>query len=402
MRYIDSGYRDAANALGTWFRDELDTNVKEFRCQTGFFGADALGLLVPMLDHLREANGLTRFVIGSNEPGTPAGDVRQLVRMLGLPRSNGAVGVVSYDAGYFHPKTYHLRRADGSQAAYVGSANFGTPGVGGKHVEAGLILDSRSGDSVPVLDQIGQAVDAWFTDGRPGFESVLDPAAVERLLAAHVLLANRPARQSSGRRTAAAQSGSARHRNSRLITIPRLPSPPRPASVPVATPVSPPLPPRAATMAALRWCKQLPSSDAQWVSPGTNPTGKLRLTKARHVIEHETYFRDDFFGRANWQTMTRRGNEMDVAVIPFDVTIRGVHLGRVDLTIDHSPHRARVEQSVGRSSERHNVPTILAWGRQIISILSATAHVNDWVLIERSPSGAFSLTIQQARPAWAP
>jgi hypothetical protein len=48
------------------------------------------------------------------------------VKALGLPRQNACLGIVRYDQGFFHPKTYHLRRSDGSQCAYVGSAITGS------------------------------------------------------------------------------------------------------------------------------------------------------------------------------------------------------------------------------------------------------------------------------------
>ena len=47
-----------------------------------------------------------------------------LLGYVGVPRRHAAIGVIRYGAGLYHPKTYHIRRRDQSQAAYVGSANL--------------------------------------------------------------------------------------------------------------------------------------------------------------------------------------------------------------------------------------------------------------------------------------
>ena len=54
---------------------------------------------------------------------------------------------------------------DGSEAAYVGSANLTPPGLS-LHVEAGILLDSNDGDPASILREIATAIDAWFTGSR--------------------------------------------------------------------------------------------------------------------------------------------------------------------------------------------------------------------------------------------
>ena len=56
-----------------------------------------------------------------------------------------------------------FRRNDGSQAAYVGSANLTPAGIGGQNVEAGLIIDTRQGNFPAVLDAVAGSVNSWFT-----------------------------------------------------------------------------------------------------------------------------------------------------------------------------------------------------------------------------------------------
>jgi hypothetical protein len=185
---------------------------------------------------------LTRILIGSNDPGTLGSDVHELARLMGLPRANGDLGVVSYDEGYFHPKTYHFRRHDGTRSAYVGSANLTTSGADGLHVEAAIVLDSRTGDPADVLNQMAAAIDAWFVPPlREGFNLVTAPADIDRLVTDGVLIATRPPRQPRARRTGGGAGGSPGPRLHRLVSIPPLPPQPAP-TVPVLPPAPAVLP----------------------------------------------------------------------------------------------------------------------------------------------------------------
>lgn len=190
MRYIDSGSRNPANALGAWLQSELGPEIAELRWQSEFFSEDGLPPFVPTLQRLSDANLPVHAVIGSNEGDTLQAHVARLVALLGIPRSAVQLGVVNFAGGYYHPKTYHLRRRDGTQAAYVGSANLSFQGISSAHVEAGVLLDTQSGDSSAVLDAIAEGVDDWFSGPtRPGLELVQSQADVDRLTAVGVLSA---------------------------------------------------------------------------------------------------------------------------------------------------------------------------------------------------------------------
>jgi hypothetical protein len=192
MRYIDSGRRDASQAVGHWLSDQHD--VSEFRLQTGFFRADALGIVAELLAELRAQDACTRILIGSNDRTTPAIDVIRLVEAVGMPRAGARIGVVSFAGAYFHPKVLHLTRHDGGQAAYVGSANLTGSGVTGLHVEAGILMDTAEDDPVDILEATRQAIDAWFEEERPGLREVRSAEDVEALLDLGILAARPPKR----------------------------------------------------------------------------------------------------------------------------------------------------------------------------------------------------------------
>lgn len=193
MRYIDSGARDPDQAVATWLEMALQPDLAELRIQSGFFSRDALQPLLEPLAALAEVDAPVRVAIGSNDGGTIASHLEELVAALQLPRANGRLGVVYFAGTFFHPKTYHVRRVDGSQAAYIGSANLTLPGIS-RHVEAGILLDTREGDPEQILDEIAAATDAWFDTARPGIELVAGVADVQRLLADGIIRANAPAR----------------------------------------------------------------------------------------------------------------------------------------------------------------------------------------------------------------
>jgi hypothetical protein len=193
MRYVDTGSRDADQALGKWFSEVIGGEVTELRWQAGFFFADGASLLVPTLERLRESTQLVRGVIGANPRSTLREDVEWLVEVVGLPRRNAALGLVCFNGGLYHPKSYHVRRSDGSQAAYVGSANLTAPALSGRNIEAGIVLDTRDSDPPEALSSIAAAVDYWFADRRDGLTLISDPDGVRRAYEAGVLVDRLPA-----------------------------------------------------------------------------------------------------------------------------------------------------------------------------------------------------------------
>jgi len=225
MRYVDSGYRTADQALGFWLAEQLTPDVCEIRWQSGFFSVDGLSVFAPTLERLSETNEPVKALLGSNEGETAKGHVSRLVQHLRLPRSNARLGIISYAGAFYHPKTYHILRSDGSQTPYVGSANLMAAGIGARHVEAGLLLDSREGDPIDVLSEIATSVDAWFDGTRLGIESVNELDDLDRLEQIGVLRAAPASRTSSAAGGHGGQLGVKRPHLQPLIRFPSLSAP---------------------------------------------------------------------------------------------------------------------------------------------------------------------------------
>jgi hypothetical protein len=201
LRYIDSGNRDPNQALGSWLQTALTPEVVELRWQSGFFSVDGLQPFAATLQRLAAADLPAHVLIGSNNGDTQQAHVAQLVSLMGLPRTHARLGVVSFSNAFYHPKTYHVRRDDDSQAAYVGSANLSLAGIGSLHVEAGVIVDTRDGDPPDVLSAIADCVDDWFNQSRTGLELVTNSADVVQLTVSGALSlapSPRPPDQPSG------------------------------------------------------------------------------------------------------------------------------------------------------------------------------------------------------------
>ena len=163
MRYIDNGQGDPlAKALFSWLKEVLTPDVVGIRWQSGFFEAGVLGSLAPTLTQLAIKDMDAMVLIGSNNCETGVSAVRKLVDVLGLPRSGGKLGIVSYADGFYHPKTIHICYGNGREVAYVGSANLTSRGINGLNVEAGIALDTDQGDPQEVLAAVKEAVAGWF------------------------------------------------------------------------------------------------------------------------------------------------------------------------------------------------------------------------------------------------
>lgn len=270
MRYIDTGTRDSNQAVGSWFAKEEPKHIVAFRFQTGYFGIDGLSLLQPHLQNLKDNDLLVKAVIGSNGGDTLRVDLEMLLDIAGVPRAYASVAVASYSRGLFHPKVYHLVRTDGTQAAYVGSANLTFSGIASVNIEAGIILDSREGDEDGVLNEISTSIDAWVDGTHPEARLLGSTADIATLVTEGIVAeAPVPRARTSNQGTGTGSKFSL----SQLFKMPRIKKPTSPAAAPLVI----------ATIAALPvTTKNSPYPGYILFAPGattpTNGTGALTGT----------------------------------------------------------------------------------------------------------------------------
>lgn len=132
----------------------------------------------------------------------------------------------------------------------------------------------------------------------------------------------------------------------------------------------------------LVWRRILTRSDAQIVSSGTNPTGKLTLCKAGwrkpngEGIDQTRYFRYDVFGDFNW-TNVRTSPHVEATNVLFDVEILGGYIGR---------HRLQVRHKPSGEANQNNFTTSLSWG-EIGGIIRRSNLVDKILLLYKPAEG---------------
>lgn len=89
MRYIDSGARDATQALGRWLETAVSTDTSEIRWQSGFFSSDSLAVIQESLGRFSREERPVHALIGSNDRATLRADVDALVAALGYTATAG-------------------------------------------------------------------------------------------------------------------------------------------------------------------------------------------------------------------------------------------------------------------------------------------------------------------------
>ena len=187
MYYLDSTRRSKKNALGHWLSQEVPVEQAHLRIKTGYFALNGLGGLKSCIGHLVLNDLPITIALGANEKATIKSDVDSLYSLIGCPRPNAKLCVISCIGGLFHPKVVHLTRTDGSALAYVGSANVTSAGLNGTNIEAGILLDSREGDPIAILDQIAVSIDDWFATTQAGVTNIVSLATTQQLVASGIL-----------------------------------------------------------------------------------------------------------------------------------------------------------------------------------------------------------------------
>ena len=391
LRFRDSATGDADVCAGEWFDEHLVEGIRAFRGQFGFFRFGALMKYAPALTSLAASGGPVRLVLGSNQTDPlTLEDVESVLSIIRVREADeeSSLTVVAFRNALFHPKVAHIVRSDGSAVAMVGSANL-TAAALGVNVEAWIEMDSSTSASQQALTRIETGTDWWRSATVPGVFQVRSLADARQLHADGLLIG-----RASRRRRAGADRASKEDR--RGVRRPRWRSP---DGVAMESPEheSEPFEPRPqrgpAGKVVLRWCKRLSASDALQTSSGTHPTGKLRLGRAGHDIDQNTWFRHVMFGSQTWISVTRGTRRYEAAHIQFNVKIGSARPSKKTLLVDHAPHRA---------AGQHNVVTVLSWGTEMAQWLREHSQTGNWVSIEQDDQGEYWLRLRAQAPAWAP
>ena len=292
--------------------------------------------------------------------------------------------VVAYGSALFHPKVAHVIRADGAEAAMVGSANL-TSAALGANVEAWVEVSSGTPADNGILAEIVRATDWWHSSNESGVFQIASSVDADRLLERGILITRQVQRERSStfRTTAIAARGSRSHRWSAALSSQEIAEEEGEQLDDGTDPTS----------IVRRWCKKLSRSDALQTGTGTNPTGTLRLARARHQIDQNTWFREQLFGSARWVSVSRRNKAYKEAHITFNVEFPGRDVDQQDLLVDHAPHRA---------AGQHNVVTLLHWGATLGQWLRGHNQAGNWVIIECDDRDEHWLRIEDTAPSWAP
>lgn len=372
MRYLDSASGLPSDTLAAWLLSVDPASVNALRLQSGFFSADAVPYITPILTDLATRDGVVHIVVGSNQGATQRAHVQRLLDAAGPDRVNLRIGVVRFGNAFFHPKTVHLTLGDRVEA-YVGSANFTLAGVGALHVEAGLLISNE--DDADVVGKIAAAIDGWFAGASPEL-TVIDNTVDLRALVARGILSETPLPHVSARLSGSSRSTFVTRRP--LLYPPNTPrtgsldAPEGGVRVQIVQPVG-----------ALTWSKQISATDAQRKATG-NQSGAISLVQARYPITPQTWFRDELFSAFPWTSEpTRTARVKEVATVPLRTRVLGTDYGELLFRVSHDPLRA---------SGQGNYATLLHLGP-----LSDEFHSVDFtgrtLLLTRDRAGRLSLTI---------
>lgn len=164
-----------------------------FGCQTGYFSYDGIFPLESRFEELLNRTGEFRLVVGANEASLKSADLEDVLDLFDRFPANQSrsLVVVAADDVLMHPKTFYVKKANGTEHALIGSANFTHSGLV-RNIEACIALDSNNDSQAP-FDQIRGAIENWHLTSSPNGHLV-DRAALAKLIADGVVDQPRPPR----------------------------------------------------------------------------------------------------------------------------------------------------------------------------------------------------------------
>jgi hypothetical protein len=147
----------------------------------------------------------------------------------------------------------------------------------------------------------------------------------------------------------------------------------------------------------MSWWRPLSVSDAMKKTATSHQRKDVILNRGEHPIDQTVFFRKYFFAGVAWSQQVMRSYQgrpprsKEVAIVPFDVTINGRHLGIHNLRVDHAGSRV---------AGQGNSPTWLNWSSLGAEITRGN-YVGWYLVLERLANGTFRLKVQRTHPGTA-
>uniref|UniRef100_UPI0023F0664B phospholipase D family protein n=1 Tax=Flavobacterium filum TaxID=370974 RepID=UPI0023F0664B len=295
------------------------------------------------------------IVIGVDQKGTSKEALEELL----------ALNIASYvfyqpSISIFHPKIYLFEGTDKSELI-IGSSNLTSQGLF-TNVEASLIvsIDNSVEADRKIVEQLKDYFKGVFDFNDLNLKKLTNEI-IDDLVKAKIVPteAERKAAQDKAEKAERKETENIISKIFPKRAIAKIPSEFRGTKKPTTKTAV------AVTAAAgsasakgkLVWTrKKLPSSSVQGGGSGTNPTGGLRLVQDDFIsggkkIDQTSYFKN-LFSKYTWKQV-RTAPYVEVAQVPFEVTIKGIFYGQFDLEVRHKP---------SGEAGQHNYTTSISWG----------------------------------------
>lgn len=137
-----------------------------------------------------------------------------------------------------------------------------------------------------------------------------------------------------------------------------------------------------------RWYKKITPSDAQRKGSG-HQRGGITLVAAGFPVNTQTYFRQTFFGDADWvKGRTRTNKELETASIRMNTSVLNRNMGVLSFSVTYAPNR---------QSKQANYTTVLHLG-PLADLFAQNSMEDKWLLLERKSDGSYNLSISDRKP----
>ncbi|MCX6233125.1 MAG: phospholipase D family protein [Bacteroidetes bacterium] len=357
IKLLSQGFTtEIINSVGSHIIDYLKSNdYKRFTAFSAFASESGIIGLAKTIKEAKKKYESLNIIVGIDQKGTS----KEALEALMMLKINS---YIFYQPAYtiFHPKIYLFEGNNFSQLI-IGSSNLTSQGLF-TNIETSLLvsIDNTVAEEKKIIEQLKEYFKSIFDFTDPN----LKPISAELIRE----LVNRKKVPTEVERKEAQDKIKDTEKSDTSTLILSIFPPRAIAKIPREFRSNRKLPPSSKvtkpsnklrpTIGNLVWVRRkLPASSVQNAGTGTNPTGGLRLVqnefKVNGVrIDQTSYFRNILFGNYLWQK-TSSTPFVESAIIPFEVTIRGKLLGKIDLTVRHKP---------SGEAGQHNYTTSISWG----------------------------------------